>query len=689
MSNPNTLLSLLEKYRIEIPRLQRDYVQGRTNNEQAKTVRATLLKDIKNAVEGKAKPLDLNFVYGKTDEKVFLPVDGQQRLTTLFLLHLYAFAEDDEKTQLFQKFSYEARSTTRDFYLALIQYRKEIFTSKEKPSVFITDSAWFIDSWKYDPSVKSSLTVLDDIVSQGYSITNLRNKLEDYETPSVFFHFVELSDLGREDDLYIKINARGRSLTPFENFKSQFVTQCEKVSTKQLCLEIESALDIQWADYIWNQGREKDYDNYYLGFFQYVFLNHGLLKKAINQAITSNWIYSFDFSAITSSIFITIRNTLNYISSNPKSDASLITFELLKCKGEYPKLVLFHAICSYLGTENMPQNVDSDKFSAWLRVIRNLVNNSRIEELSQWSNAIKSINSLADNKDCIYNYLASCNKMELSGFDFEQFKEECLKSKIMIRGSEQFQAIIDAEKKLEYFNGQIRSAIFFSNLEKNNDISLFNKYVQKINVFFGASAPTEGDLLRRALCTFSDYRLSVGSYKTLCVDDPNENHKTPSMKRLFSNHGDTVKKILDLIDESKPLKPQLEKIISKATLQQSDWRYCIVEYPELLKHMKQYRMLDINTDTLMVPNLTSSGYNESIFLYTLKLALEKNKKYLSYYYEIGSNAERYLYIENTDLKITYINDEYIVRHKSNTWHSPHPDIIDQTVTYISNIYSEK
>ena len=685
MSNPNTLLSLLQKYHIEIPRLQRDYVQGRTNNDQAKTVRATLLKDIKNAVEGKTKPLDLNFVYGKTCEEVFLPVDGQQRLTTLFLIHLYAFAEVDEKTPLFQKFSYEARTTTKDFYQALVQYRKDIFTSLEKPSIFITDAAWFIDSWKYDPSVKSSLTMLDDIVDQGYSISNLCNKLEDSETPSVFFHFVELSKLGREDDLYIKINARGRSLTPFENFKSQFVTQCEKVSDKQLSLEIESALDIKWADYIWNQGQEKVYDNYYLDFFQHVFLNHELIKRAINQAITSNWIYSFDYSTITSSIFITIRNTLNYISSNPKSDASLITIDLLKSKGEYPKLVLFHAVCVYLETEDEPQDVDFEKFSAWLRVIRNLVNNSRIEELSQWANAIKSINSLAASKKRIYDVLATSNKKELPGFDSEQFKEECLKAKIMVRGLEQFQAIIDAEKTLEYFNGQIRSAIFFSNFEKEDDISLFNSYVQKIQVFFSSSAPTEGDLLRQALCTISDYRLSVGAYKTLCVDDPNENHKTPSLKRLFSNKSPAVKTILDTIDASRPIKPQLELIINSASIPQTDWRYCIITYPELLTHMKQYRMLDINTDTLMVSNLTSSGYNESVFLYTLKIALQKNKKYLEYYYEIGSNAERYLYSNDSDIRVSYANGVYTVIYNGTNWSSSQPDIIDEAVNYITSI----
>ena len=108
MSRPKTLLELLEEYSIEVPRIQRDYVQGR-KDEHSTIVRTNLLNDIKSAYEGEViltntnpVPLDLNFVYGKTTEdNVFYPVDGQQRLTTLFLIHLFAFANDDTKTDLF------------------------------------------------------------------------------------------------------------------------------------------------------------------------------------------------------------------------------------------------------------------------------------------------------------------------------------------------------------------------------------------------------------------------------------------------------------------------------------------------------------------------------------------------------------------------------------------------------------
>ena len=74
--NINTLITLLENYdKIEIPRVQRDYVQGR-KDEHSTMVRKNLLNDIQRAFETNADPLDLNFIYGKEIGKKFYPVDG-------------------------------------------------------------------------------------------------------------------------------------------------------------------------------------------------------------------------------------------------------------------------------------------------------------------------------------------------------------------------------------------------------------------------------------------------------------------------------------------------------------------------------------------------------------------------------------------------------------------------------------
>jgi hypothetical protein len=129
----DTLFSVLDEYKVEVPIVQRDYAQGR-HDDHSKMVRKNLLADIKSAIDPNEPPLDLNFVYGKAERKTFIPVDGQQRLTTLFLLHLYAFRDDESKTDLLNKFTYETRTSSRIFLEALTKNRKAVFASNSKPS---------------------------------------------------------------------------------------------------------------------------------------------------------------------------------------------------------------------------------------------------------------------------------------------------------------------------------------------------------------------------------------------------------------------------------------------------------------------------------------------------------------------------------------------------------------------------
>ena len=74
--------------KIVIPIIQRDYAQGRKDPE-VERVRNRFLDALHRAVT--EKPLTLDFIYGDIDANgVMTPLDGQQRLTTLFLLHWYA-----------------------------------------------------------------------------------------------------------------------------------------------------------------------------------------------------------------------------------------------------------------------------------------------------------------------------------------------------------------------------------------------------------------------------------------------------------------------------------------------------------------------------------------------------------------------------------------------------------------------
>lgn len=79
---------------ITIPRIQRSYAQGRTDAHAVKT-RDRFLSAIQRGMG--ADGLTLDFIYGNIQNGQLIPLDGQQRLTTLWLLHWYAAQKENIK----------------------------------------------------------------------------------------------------------------------------------------------------------------------------------------------------------------------------------------------------------------------------------------------------------------------------------------------------------------------------------------------------------------------------------------------------------------------------------------------------------------------------------------------------------------------------------------------------------------
>jgi hypothetical protein len=351
---------------------------------------------------------------------------------------------------------------------------------------------------------------------------------------------------------------------------------------------------------------------------------------------------------------------------------------------------MIQAICEFVG-ENEAFIIEN-QFDDWLRVFENLVRSSRIEEADEYRKAIESIDEISQHKNNILDYLASGTFKGLSGFNTEQFEEEVLKAKIILKGSEHRKNILDAEQKLEYFGGQIRCALHCAEYYETDDHNKFQNFVNKIAKLFSANAPYESILLRRAMCALGDYTIAVGDYKTLCTDDPNESSRTPSLKRLFSNVGDVVSKLLDKIDVTEELSSQLESIISfhGKTITQNDWRYCFINYPQLFDYMSRahYRLYKSDRDMLMIPNKSSTGKNLSVYLILLKDLLQKQGVEIEYVTDEGRSADSFLL--NECVKVSFEKGTYSVEINDSVWKSTSNNFIDETVKYITgNIMFEK
>ena len=286
-----TFWEFLQNHKIEIPIIQRDYAQGRIGKEK---LREKFLTDLKNALDGQLskdeKKLKLDFVYGSVENDRLNPLDGQQRLTTLWLLHwyiAYKAGELSKNKNVFKNFAYETRTSSREFCNKLSDFELR----SEKPIVeLVQNQSWFFSVWKQDPTIQAMLhmlggtTILDENkidILDGIEEVFVKCNLKDFkvywekligENCPIIFYYLDLFDLKLSDDLYIKMNARGKALTNFENFKADLVGHIKKKKWEKVKNPddtIAHKLDTIWTDIFWrHKSEEYKIDEIYFTFIK-------------------------------------------------------------------------------------------------------------------------------------------------------------------------------------------------------------------------------------------------------------------------------------------------------------------------------------------------------------------------------------------------------------------------------------
>lgn len=253
MADKKNLLGLLKSTdEFVVPTIQRDYAQGRdkgSNKDLCKDVRTGLIESLYDALINDEFLL-LDYIYGTNDSNVFYPIDGQQRLTTLFLLHWYIGKKERineteaSEFDLLRRFSYEIRDTSKEFCKSLIDI--DVIFDKDTISNQIKDSSKYHDVYGFDPTVSSMLIVIDTIHNQFKEVNMpLWDRLKKIE-----FWCLSLEHFGLTDDLFVKMNARGKRLSRFDVFKSDLESKIEKIEHKDgetWKREIDNAyLDAYW-----------------------------------------------------------------------------------------------------------------------------------------------------------------------------------------------------------------------------------------------------------------------------------------------------------------------------------------------------------------------------------------------------------------------------------------------------------
>jgi len=186
------------------------------------------------------------------------------------------------KAECLKNFTYETRNSSKRFCEALV---KEELPHSGDVCATIKDANWFMASWLNDPTVVSMLQMLSTIQAIPFDKEKAWKNLS--ENRKITFDYIDIrsGEFKLTDELYIKMNSRGKPLTAFENFKAlfseilsskdtDFFTEKRTFEGTQVTFQeyFTFKIDSVWTDLFWRFAREKktDISVCFMNFFAYV-----------------------------------------------------------------------------------------------------------------------------------------------------------------------------------------------------------------------------------------------------------------------------------------------------------------------------------------------------------------------------------------------------------------------------------
>lgn len=469
---------ILNEYLIYVPSFQRNYVQG---SDEFKDKRDRLLDDIFESLKSR-KVIDLGFVYGRSEEsykgRLFYPYDGQQRLTTLYFLYLMLYFRNRKKESIMGlkgKLFYQTRQSTDRFINSFIDWIYNLMKNEydlfwnpnNKSSAFIQMQDWFFDyDWKYDVSIKNILFLIDTLkirilnLENEIAIDEIINLIDDKEDDNPLkFIFIHIDDIIQNDELYIKINARGKALSHFENLKSDINNLWRNEDYK-------SKLDGAWTEYVWKESSkdsnsgtiEERFDSDFYNSFKNIFYLNYLsniekpLSPAFINEIKNEWDNVFNKGKINKdwenkascdviSYFFDAVSHPNYLFEKQADGYGNLLFKenpgYVECLKIY---VYYYLISNIYKSRNCVTDLEIVLFDEILTLFKRLIDNQDkyLDSIDSLIKAIKSSKYLIDKSiesNGTLNFLQS-NQVVISkllGLRKEQVEEEILKARLIYK----------------------------------------------------------------------------------------------------------------------------------------------------------------------------------------------------------------------------------------------------------------
>lgn len=247
-----TLHKLFSKDNVVIiPDLQRDYCWGSKTNDK------DLVRDfVRNIKDNSKSDLSLGLIYGYESPAGHIQLcDGQQRITTLFLLLGLINKKTDNAFQDQLISNFELKEDDKDPYLqysireSSLYFLSDLvchfFIAKNDLKVSdITSQPWYFKDYDLDPSIQSMLEAL----------ITIEEEIIDVDAPELgksiinhlSFIYYDMGTRANGEETFVVINTTGEPLTATENLKPLFI-DAQKLENRKICSEKWE----EWETWFW------------------------------------------------------------------------------------------------------------------------------------------------------------------------------------------------------------------------------------------------------------------------------------------------------------------------------------------------------------------------------------------------------------------------------------------------------
>lgn len=684
----NTLIK--SNWILKIPMIQRDFAMGRKEQlPEAKNFIESLLRVMTKTCHDE---LDLNFIYGSTNEtEEFTIIDGQQRLTVLFLLQWYLEALKNDFSEFRRhllkndqsSFLYETRASASEFSNALIVSAtniNQLINNSPSGQNFkneIANQHWFLKSWESDPTVMAMLSLLE--VIHDISIEHQIEKKE-INFDRINFQIFDIQAYDLTDELYIKMNARGKPLSDWQNFKAYLYEFINDDSNDERIQphDWEEALDKRWLDFFWKHTENKErVEENLLAYFQNILVSDYIDRqkdyKHVNKDIFAELLNPIEGGIVN---FCKRNNLLStsYINRCFLGLDSLLSLDINLFNAKLKRNTPWHFTSldfrrylfpskkgtvgfydrSYfnavlLGLRMMHNTSDSmqiDNMDRWLRVTRNLIFNQNIDNTLRLFNVLKALAIIEKSGEYIID------KFPLKNLRFAFTKiqiEDELSKRELIFNNKPYQEFIYKLEDHFYLYGQVNFIFLMStNSDKSIDFkqaqiigdklcSAIDKYVEDKNFVF-----------QRALLTKGFYFGQRSKNYTLCLWDHNTVRDRNENWRTVFNDEEKREYLKELLKDSNPY----GEIIELSTV--SDWRKRLLDQPRIFEYATEGLIRKVSYNNIRILKTTSIGGRQgellSLWLYFKYFENANISKYypftnIGYFTAIGQNEIPCAYID--------------------------------------------